>query len=376
MPDKPGALREHVVCVRCAAVLDVTSATPHCKRCHQPYGVVGRIPILLPRVEDHLNLWRGQLATLEAQAEKTQLAIDSELETPGLLPAGIERLRALGQALRDQVRDLTELVGPALGSTTVHHEDASLPRGIVEYIQLLYRDWGWESAGNRENERALSAIQKLCGPAPLGRLLVIGAGACRLAYDLHRQCGASETAVIDVDPFLFLIAEAVIRGQSVRLTEATANVQELSQVAKQWQLRAPAGGLDANVFHFFLANGLAPPFADGTFDSVVTPWFIDHVPRDLPAFLSVLRRQLRTGGRWFNSGPLIYPADTPLAKRYSREELFDLVERAGFHIEHWASETSAHLQSPLSGRATIEWSLTFEASAVGELTSTPTLRSH
>jgi N2227-like protein len=366
MPEEHRELREHLVCVRCAAALDLSGATARCKRCHQPYGVLGRIPILLPRVEDHLNLWRSQLATLKAQGEQTLRAIESELESPGLLPAGIARLRALGDALRDQVRDIAELVGPALGTIAAGSEAGSLPRGIVEYIQFLYRDWGWESGGNRENEKALAALQCVRSGAGLGRTLVIGAGACRLAYDLHRQCDASETAVIDIDPFLFLIAEAVIRGENVRLMEATANVQELSQVAKQWELSAPAGPLDASRFHFFLANGLAPPFADGTFDTVVTPWFIDRVPTDLPAFLGVLRRQVRTGGRWLNTGPLIYPADAPLSKRYSREEVFDLAQRAGFRIERWSSETRPHLESPLSGRAKIEWLLSFEASAVGE----------
>jgi len=364
MPEQPSALREHVVCVRCAAALDLSAAAPRCKRCHQPYGVLGRIPILLPRVEDHLSLWRGQLSALKAQGEQTLRAIEGELESPGLLPSGVARLRALSDALRDQVRDIAELVGPALGSAPLATEGGSLPRGIVEYIQFLYRDWGWESGGNRENEQALAALQGVREPTALGRTLVIGAGACRLAYDLHHQCEASETAVIDIDPFLLLIAEAVVRGQGVRLTEATANVQELSQVAKQWELRAPAGPLDASTFHFFLANGLAPPFADGTFDTVVTPWFIDQVPSDLPAFLGVLSRQVRKGGRWLNTGPLIYPADTPLAKRYSREEVFELAERAGFRIERWSTETRSHLLSPLSGRARVEWLLSFEASRV------------
>ncbi len=358
-------LSEHIVCVRCAAALELSSAAPRCKRCSQPYGFVGQIPILLPRVDDHLSLWRGQLATLQAQAEHTRSAIEAELETPGLLPSGVARLRALADALRDQVNDIAGLIGPALGGSAHVPESGSLPRGVVEYIQFLYRDWGWESAGNGENRQALAAIQEVLRPGGLGRTLIIGAGACRLAYDLHRQCGASETAVIDIDPFLLVIAEAVIRGRTVRLTESTANVQELSQVAKAWDLSAPSGPLDPDRFLFFLANGLAPPFADATFDTVVTPWFIDQVPSDLPAFLDTVHRQLKPGGRWVNSGPLIYPADASLARRYSREELFELAERAGFRIERWSSETRPHLASPLSGRARIEWLLTFEATAVG-----------
>ena len=138
----------------------------------------------------------------------------------------------------------------------------------------------------------------------LGRTLVFGAGACRLAYDLHREHGASETAVVDIDPFLLVIAEAIIRGRTVRLTESTANVQELAQASRAWLLKAPAGALSEQVFHFFLANGVAPPFDDGSFDTVVTPWFIDQVS-DLPALLAALKRMLAPGGRWLNSGPLL-----------------------------------------------------------------------
>ena len=365
MPAERGTVRDCVVCVRCAATLDLASRPLRCARCAQGYGTVGPIPVILPRFDEHLTLWQRQLSALKAQAEHTLSAIEGELSTPGLLPAGVERLRALGQALRDQVADIAAVVGPALGEAEPGG-DAGLPRGIVEYIQFLYRDWGWESAGNRENERAFAALQQVLSAGALGRTLVLGAGACRLAYDVHRACGATETAVLDIDPYLLLIAEAVIRGQTVRLTEATANVQELSQIFKAWQLRAPQGPLDASQFHFFLANGLAPPFADHSFDTVITPWFIDQVPQDLAAFIAVLKRQLRSGGRWLNSGPLLYPADTPLARRWSREEVFDLAEQAGFHITRWWSESRNHLASPLNGRAKVEWLLTFEALAPRE----------
>jgi len=50
------ALREHIVCLRCAAALDITGAELRCSRCNQPYARLGTIPMLLPRVDDHLNL--------------------------------------------------------------------------------------------------------------------------------------------------------------------------------------------------------------------------------------------------------------------------------------------------------------------------------
>ena len=56
-------------------------------------------------------------------------------------------------------------------------------------------------------------------------------------------------------------------------------------MSRRWTLSAPSGPLRAEVFHFFLANGTEPPFADQTFDTVVTPWFIDQVPTDLEDLL-------------------------------------------------------------------------------------------
>ena len=349
------------MCLRCAAGLDLAAIPLRCSRCALSYGAVGSIPIVLPRADDHLNLWRQQLNLLKAQGQHTLGAIEEELSAPELSAMGVLRLRALGQALRDQLSDITELVEPALGGPPPSGEASSLPRGVVEYIQLLYRDWGWESDGNRENQQALDAMRKVMSERPLGRTLVLGAGACRLAYDLHRECRATETAVLDIDPFLLVIAEAVIRGQTVRLTESTGNVQELAQAAKAWTLKAPAGPISAEEFHFFLANGMAPPFSDGSFDTVVTPWFIDQVA-DLPALLTAIRRMLAPGGRWLNSGPLLYLPDTTLARRYSREEVFELAERVGFHVERWSSESRLHLESPLNGRAKLEWVLSFETS--------------
>jgi SAM-dependent methyltransferase len=300
------------------------------------------------------------LWTLEKQGEHTLAAIQAELNTPGLSRAAETRLRALSRALEDQVRDIVSIVEPALGSA-LENERGALPRGVVEYIQFLYRDWGWESAGNSENARAIAAIRPLLAGRELGCTLVLGAGGCRFAYDLHREFAARETAVLDIDPFLFLFAEAVVRGEPVQLTEAIANVQELAQVSKAWLLRAPAGPLDTNEFHFFLANALAPPFDDHTFDTVVTPWFVDQVPGDLLAFFERIRRLLVPGGCWLNTGPLLYPPDAPLSRRYSREEIFELAERAGFRIAEHASESRPHLESPLTGRGKIEWISSFLA---------------
>jgi len=190
---------------------------------------------------------------------------------------------------------------------------------------------------------------------------MLGAGACRLAYDIHRSFAPIETVVLDIDPLLLVGAHEVIRGGAMRLTESNLSVHEMSGVSRTWNLRAPFGPIGETEFHFVLADGLEPPFVAETFDTVVTPWFIDIVPPDLRGFLGTLRSVLKLGGRWINIGPLLYPREIPLHRRYTREEIFELARRAGFELGKWKTESKIHFASPSNDRGHYEWMLALHA---------------
>jgi len=272
------------------------------------------------------------------------------------------RLSALARAILEQVEDIVVVLAPALGGQLPPDNDTRFPRGAMDYLSYLHRDWAWSDRQDPENVSALASIRRVTKGRELGRTLVLGAGACRLAYDLHVHCGATQTAVLDRDPFLLVMAEAVIRGASVALTETSVNAPETDPVSRRWTLHVPGAALSEDAFQFFLADGVAPPFADQSFDTIVTPWFIDQVPTDLAGLLRALRALLVPGGRWINHGPLIYPPDRlPIAQWYSREEIFELAREIGFEVRDWESASRACLVSPLTGRGTIENVLTFEA---------------
>jgi hypothetical protein len=140
------------------------------------------------------------------------------------------------------------------------------------------------------------------------------------------------------------------------------NAPEVDAMSYRWRLSAPSGPLGADVFRFFLANGREPPLADQTFDTIVTPWFIDQVPTDLAALLRKLHALLVPGGRWINQGPLIYPPDAlPIARWYTRQEVFGLAQAIGFRITTWEAASVPHFVTPFTGRGLIENVLTFEA---------------
>lgn len=349
------------LCPECGGLIPLANSSLRCLACGQHFPRVGSIPVILPQPDAHLALWRSQLSLLKSQGQKTHEAFKRAAAAGGLSPRTVKRLESLAEAVGQQAEDIVAVMGPALGGEPAP-PSANLPRGVVEYISYLYRDWAWPDEANRENEWAVSQFSSL-GGASIGRTLVLGAGACRLAYDLHRRLKASETLVVDIDPYLLVTAQQVIRGKRVPLTEASLKVMEIGGLARRWTLTAPAGALPEEDFQFLLADGLNPPLTSASFDTVVTPWFIDQVPQKLPEFVATLRRLLRPGGRWLNQGPLIYPDSLPFERRYCREELFELLARGGFEIGTWSGDSRPYLVSPLSGAGKIESVLTFIASS-------------
>jgi len=359
---------EAVRCPCCKAALDIRTPEIVCPNCRQNYPRLGNIPILFRDPQKYLQSCNRQLALLEQQAVRTVRSIEEQLQTPGLLPATKERCRAMIDAVRGQTADIRAVLHPLLGDAPpeVLPEETPAP---LQYIHYLYRDWGWPSDANGENEQALAALVDVAAGAAFGSILVLGAGGCRLAYDLHRRDPDAETIVVDIDPFLFATAQQVIRGGSLTMKEANSEINDQGSVVKEWLLKAPNGAIEEDRFHFILANGLEPPFAPETFDTVVTPWFIDLVPSDLRNFISEVRRLLKPGGRWLNLGPLHYRPEVPLTRRFAREEVFDLAVRAGFRVDQWSAGSMPYLVSKLNGRGKVEWVLAFAATKLDAIPS-------
>ena len=72
-------------------------------------------------------------ALLIAQGQQTLAGLGAEASSANLLADGQRRLRTLAKAVNDQIREIADVVGPALGGPLPPTENAGLPRGVVEH---------------------------------------------------------------------------------------------------------------------------------------------------------------------------------------------------------------------------------------------------
>ena len=75
-----------------------------------------------------------------------------------------------------------------------------------------------------ENSASLQQIKAVAkggdgDDSHLGDTLILGAGACRLAYDIHMWLGTSRTVAVDFNPLLLLVAKRVMQGDELQLYE-------------------------------------------------------------------------------------------------------------------------------------------------------------
>ncbi|MBK6919943.1 MAG: methyltransferase domain-containing protein [Deltaproteobacteria bacterium] len=355
MPDSPESWIARLRCPRCGGGI-ADAETLRCDTCGIGHPRVGGIPVMLPDARARLDEWRFALAEFRATMNDTRARIVVDLATKPVQDASRPRLERLAGALerhRDLVTGLFEAAGitPAKRSTPA---PAAVPGegSVTSYFHQVHRDWGWDADGSQENQRAAEVLTSMVD-APLGRTLVIGAGAGRLARDLHAGADGRDTFAIDINPLPLLVAARVLTGERVRLLELPIAPPDLAHVCVERELAAP--GPTPPGFVLLFADAFAPPFADGSFDTVVTPWFIDEVPRDMTTFLPTIHRLLAPDGRWINHGPLIYhPNHTELPARYPNDEVLALTVAAGFEVVRQRCDRMVYMQSPACTRGRVE----------------------
>ncbi len=335
-----------------------------CAACAARYPVVSSIPFLHREAEAHIAGWRQRLHDFIAGSEETRHLVLAQLAGDAVVAPTRRRLQALHEVMglhRDRLVALMRDAGITPEPRTVPDRAAVPSEGrLTSYYHQIHRDWGWD-ADNDEARDASDTVMRVldaAGAGDLGTTLVLGAGACRMSYDLRGR--ARQIIALDLNPLPFLVAQRLFRGETVSLYELPNRPRDSHTVFADRALRAEP----TDRLWLLFADGLTPPFADHSLDTVVTPWFIDQIPRDGATLIPEIHRVLRPGGRWLNFGPAVYhPAHTLLVHRYCFDELLALAEAHGFAIAAHERRRMRYMESPIDAQGRTEEVLTFCAVA-------------
>jgi uncharacterized protein YbaR (Trm112 family) len=357
-------LAELTACPRCdKSPLLPLGDSLRCAACKVDFPSLDGIPWLFADPESSFGEWRNRLHFALRQLATQSQHLQAELGhcDPESLTA--KRLAKLLAATDEHRRMLRDLLAPAdVQSTQASFETylalrTRLPvdQGISTYYANIHRDWSW---GDEENRASLELIRGIAAGQALGDTLVLGSGASRLAYDIHTTLETKRTVAMDFNPLLMLVAKQVVTGKSLQLYEFPLAPRSLDDVAVKRTLSAPAPADDN--FLLVLADALRPPFARGSFDTVITPWIIDILNEDLQVQAARINNLLKPDGRWINFGSLGF--DHPLRARcYSTEETLAIVASSGFDTPLTSEETIPYMCSPASRHGRQETVLTFAA---------------
>jgi uncharacterized protein YbaR (Trm112 family) len=347
-------------CPRCAGTL-VGVDVLQCGACNVRYPVVDGLPWLLPEPELARAEWRGRLHALTAHLKRQAAQYRAALG-PGITRASTRnRLKLLAMACSDHARRLQAVLAPLeadAGQATPATYAALAPavtsaQGLASYYANVHRDWCW---GETENRAACQAVVDALGPTRPQRLLVLGSGAGRLAYDLHSAWRPETTVAADINPLLLAVARRMYAGEKLELYEFPVAPRDLASHALLRTLAAPRSA--APGLQLVCADATRPPFAAGVFDAVVTPWLVDVIDCDLAALAATVNGLLAPGGHWVCTGTLFFQQADP-AQAYSSEEVGEVVAAAGFESPALQAATQPYLCSPASRHARHEEVVTF-----------------
>lgn len=352
-----------------------------CLGCGRTYPVLAGVPCLVPEPERFRLQQLRNLQDYLWVTEARQRDIEADRRLPDLLVLTRERLLQLIRAMDAERALVSDLFAPLVDGLDV--EAALVVPGsaasardlsVLDMYETVFRDWAW---GELESARALALVEHLAGAAAshegkngrvqLGRLAIFGAGACRLAADVHRTLGPVATYALDLNPLPLMLAARLLGQAVVEAYEYPTGPRGLKHTAVLQRLRClvqiPDGLLLA------LADARSPPFAAGSLDSVLTPWFIDVVSADLPKTIAIVHRVLRPSGLWLNQGPLRFSGSA--AGRYSIEEVRELVQAGGFELVAERTEDVPYFDSPHAGSRRNETVYGFAARKVGSALAPP-----
>jgi hypothetical protein len=377
------SLFEIIICPTCKATAreGFDLALEKCDRCNNRFFNISGVAGLFPAGVAQKELWQHLLASVMEDGTATLELLQEQLKLASLSPSTRRRMSIFKEFSERRAAEVFDLLQGA-GITPQKQEkfEGYSAKSLFDYHDLILRDWGWQPidrTGNNykvysdENKSAFetvkAALQKLNEKKTFQprRILVIGSGAGRLSWDVHCLLKPEATVALDFNPVLSLAAYYLIRK---RTTLSSVEIRRFPRSGlpelHHWQLKCPEHEQKLHdTWYPVIADAWSMPFADQSFDLVITPWFMDINGRDVKQLIPVVEKSLIPGGHWLNYGPFLYRQEAAEHEKYTSAEILEFLALSHFELLYQAFETQAYIHSPLSERGRLEESWCFLAQA-------------
>jgi uncharacterized protein YbaR (Trm112 family) len=357
-------------CPKCAtAPLLVAKDSPEslqCPACQAKFPAVDGIPALFAQPAAWHAEWSISLELFLHTCRFEEQIFETELSRADLLletRSRLERLLYAKQKTREAVEELLGSFRAPTGSLSLQALTAqSNAKPLLYHYVNILRDWCW---GEEENRASLELISKSCPLVPAGsRILILGAGAARLAVDLHREWKPSLTVALDYNPLLVLAANKILKGTQLDLFEFP--LVPVSRESSAVLCECSADLKPGPEFQLLFSDAMRAPFVEAAFDLLVTPWFIDVNGEDPRTYFTRLNRLLPLDGRWVCFGPLGFIEKNP-SRAYGLEEVLAIAREAGFEVSETHEDWIAYLDSGDTRQRRLEKLVAFTATKKKEV---------
>lgn len=378
----PSQLINQFCCPKCFATSEdgFVFADLKCNRCTTDFFALGDIPCFFPAGIHQKTIWQHQTAMLLGNALQGLNNIRESLARYDLSDTTRERLAEIYKANlinRDSIKSLFE----KKSIIPEHNEQLSNmnPGDLGEYFDLIFRDWAWDSVSSPSNEnhnaflRIKSLLDKLTTKPK--RILVLGAGAGRLSWDLHNYLKPEFTLAVDSNPLLLAAADELIKQQNSLQFGEFKLFPQATFPTTQTQVITPPENAISNADNWFPlgANVWNLPLLKGNFDLILTPWFIDVNGGDVRDLIGIIDNLLTQEGSWLNTGPLLFTRHLPLQLKYSHTEIKEFIELTNMELLEERIDQVPYLISPIEARLREEqvWSFIATNTKSSKLVPTP-----
>ncbi|TQV86567.1 hypothetical protein [Aliikangiella coralliicola] len=317
------------------------------------YPIINQIPWLLRNPLHSMVDWSVKLNHFNQVLSDEIRQLNNEIKkAPKPTLARLQLLLKGKQAFQQSV---SHLVSPILkakvSSKPVYDalsDRAPHTQNLLSYESNLYRDWVW---GEEENQITADILLEHTKDISTDSLLVLGAGSCRLAYDLHQAIAPKMTVANDINPLLLFAAHQLFSGRSLPIYEFPVHPRNAQSVAIEHKI-SPLKSWPDN-FYMLFSDAATPALKKSAFELVVTPWLIDIQPFELVTFMRAINHYLPIGAHWLNFGSLVFNQKRD-SFCYAIDEVKEMAAQAGFEIADITEHEIPYLKSPYSAGYRVE----------------------